>query len=134
SGSMADANKLPLVKWGLQRLVEQLDGRDHLAIVVYARVSGLFLPSAPCDAAHKADILKQIEKLKAEGSTNAGAGIQQSYEIASQNFKKDGINRVILATDGDFNVGITEDEPLVKLIEAKAKSKVFLTVLGFGMG
>ena len=134
SGSMADANKLPLVKWGLQRLVEQLDGRDHLAIVVYAGASGLYLPSTPCDAAHKPDILSKIDQLRAEGSTNAGAGIQQSYELAAQNFKKDGINRVILATDGDFNVGITEDEPLIKLIEAKAKSKVFLTVLGFGMG
>jgi len=71
---------------------------------------------------------------RSEGSTNAGAGIQQSYDIAAKSFKKDGINRVILATDGDFNVGITEDEPLIKLIEAKAKSKVFLTVLGFGMG
>ena len=75
---MADANKLPLVKWGLQRLVEQLDGRDHLAIVVYAGASGVYLPSTPCDAGHKPEILSKIDQLQAEGSTNASAGIQQS--------------------------------------------------------
>ena len=134
SGSMADANKLPLVKWALQRLVEQLDGKDQVAIVVYASASGLYLPSTRCDADHKAEIFSRIEQLHAEGSTNAGAGIQLSYEIAAKNFKTDGINRVILATDGDFNVGITQRDELTRLIEAKAKSKVFLTVLGFGMG
>ena len=134
SGSMADSNKLPLVKWALQRLVEQLDGRDQVAIVVYAGASGLYLPSTRCDGDHKPEILSRIEQLHAEGSTNAGAGIQLSYEIAAKNFKTDGINRVILATDGDFNVGITQRDELTKLIEAKAKSKVFLTVLGFGMG
>ncbi len=134
SGSMADHNKLPLVKWALQRLVEQLDGKDHVAIVVYAGASGLYLPSTRCDGDHKAEIFSRIEQLHAEGSTNAGAGIQLSYEIAAKNFKTDGINRVILATDGDFNVGITQRDELTKLIEAKAKSKVFLTVLGFGMG
>jgi Ca-activated chloride channel homolog len=134
SGSMADHNKLPLVKWALQRLVEQLDGKDHVAIVVYAGASGLYLPSTRCDGDHKAEIFSRIEQLHAEGSTNAGAGIQLSYEIAAKNFKSDGINRVILATDGDFNVGITQRDELTKLIEAKAKSKVFLTVLGFGMG
>jgi len=134
SGSMADHNKLPLVKWALQRLVEQLDGKDHVAIVVYAGASGLYLPSTRCDGDHKAGIFSRIEQLHAEGSTNAGAGIQLSYEIAAKNFKTDGINRVILATDGDFNVGITQRDELTKLIEAKAKSKVFLTVLGFGMG
>jgi Ca-activated chloride channel family protein len=133
SGSMADWNKLPLVKWSLQRLVEQLDGRDSLAIVVYAGASGLFLPSTPCDAGHRAEILSKIDQLVAQGSTNAGAGIQQSYDIAAKSFKPGGINRVILATDGDFNVGITQRDELTKLIEAKAKSKVFLTVLGFGM-
>ena len=134
SGSMADYNKLPLVKWALQRLVEQLDGKDQVAIVVYASASGLYLPSTRCDGDHKAEIFSRIEQLHAEGSTNAGAGIQLSYEIAAKNFKTDGINRVILATDGDFNVGITQCDELTKLIEAKAKSKVFLTVLGFGMG
>ncbi len=134
SGSMADANKLPLVKWSLQRLVEQLDGRDHLAIVVYAGAAGLFLSPTPCDPGHRAEILSKIDQLRAEGSTNGGAGIQQAYEIAEKNLKRDGINRVILATDGDFNVGITERDKLLGLIEAKAKSKIFLTVLGFGMG
>jgi Ca-activated chloride channel family protein len=134
SGSMADSNKLPLVKWSVSRLVEQLDGRDSLAIVVYAGASGLFLPSTLCDAGHRAEILSKIDQLVAQGSTNAGAGIQESYDIAVKNFKPSGINRVILATDGDFNVGITQRDDLIKLIEAKAKSKVFLTVLGFGMG
>jgi len=134
SGSMADGNKLPLVKWALQRLVEQLDGKDQVAIVVYAGASGLYLPSTRCDGDHKAEIFSRIEQLHAEGSTNAGAGIQLSYEIAVKNFKTGGINRVILATDGDFNVGVTQRDELTKLIEAKAKSKVFLTVLGFGMG
>jgi Ca-activated chloride channel family protein len=134
SGSMADANKLPLVKWGLQRLVEQLDERDRVAIVVYAGVAGDVLESTPCDDAHKPAILAEIDKLHAEGSTNGGAGIQRSYDIAAGNFKKDGTNRVILCTDGDFNVGVTQRDELLKLIEAKAKSKIFLTVLGFGMG
>jgi len=134
SGSMADYNKLPLVKWALQRLIEQLDGKDQVAIVVYAGAAGLYLPSTPCDGDHKAEISSRIEQLHAEGSTNAGAGIQLSYDIASKNLKANGINRVILATDGDFNVGITQRDELTKLIEAKAKSKVFLTVLGFGMG
>ena len=134
SGSMADANKLPLVKWALQRLVEQLDGKDHVAIVVYASASGLYLAPTRCDGDHKAEISSRIEQLHAEGATNVGSGLQLSYEIAAKNFKTDGINRVILATDGDFNVGITQRDELTRLIEAKAKSKVFLTVLGFGMG
>jgi Ca-activated chloride channel homolog len=132
SGSMADANKLPLVKWSLQKLVEQLGARDRVAIVVYANASGLFLRSTPCD--HKAEILSRIDQLVAQGSTNGGAGIQLAYDVAAQNFIKNGTNRVILATDGDWNVGTTSDAELVKLIEAKAKSGVFLSVLGFGMG
>ncbi len=134
SGSMADYNKLPLVKWALQRLVEQLDGKDQVAIVVYAGASGLYLPSTRCDGDRKAEIFSKIDQLHAEGSTNAGAGLQLAYEIAAKNFKPDGINRVILATDGDFNVGVTQRDELTRLIEAKAKSKVFLSVLGFGMG
>jgi Ca-activated chloride channel family protein len=134
SGSMADANKLPLVKWALQRLVEQLDGRDRLSIVVYAGAAGRYLSPTPCDPGHRAEILSKIDQLHAEGSTNGGAGIQQAYDEAAKNYKADGINRVILCTDGDFNVGITQRDELLKLIEAKAKSKVFLTVLGFGMG
>jgi Ca-activated chloride channel family protein len=132
SGSMDALDRLPLVQWGLQRLVEQLGEDDRVAIVVYATSSGLFLPSTSC--IKKAEISSAIESLRAGGSTNGGAGIQLAYDVATQNFIKNGTNRVILATDGDFNVGITEDNDLVRLIEAKAKSGVFLSVLGFGMG
>jgi Ca-activated chloride channel family protein len=132
SGSMADANKLPLVQWGLQRMIEQLGENDQIAIVVYASASGLVLPSTSC--IKRAEITSAIEQLRAGGSTNGGAGIQLAYDIATQNFIKNGTNRVILATDGDFNVGVSGDDELVKLITAKAKSGVFLSVLGFGMG
>ena len=132
SGSMADANKLPLVKWSLEKLVEQLGERDKVAIVVYASASGVFLPSTSCQ--QKTKILQRIEELKAEGSTNAGAGLEVAYKVAAENFIQGGVNRVIMAIDGDFNVGVTSDSELIKLIEAKAKSKVFLSVLGFGMG
>ena len=97
-------NKLPLVQWSLQRLVEQLGENDQIAIVVYASASGLVLPSTSC--IHKAEILSAIEQLRAGGSTNGGAGIQLAYDVATQHFIKNGTNRVILATDGDFNVGV----------------------------
>jgi Ca-activated chloride channel homolog len=132
SGSMADANKLPLVQWGLGRMIEQLGENDQIALVVYASASGLVLPSTSC--IKRAEITSAIEQLRAGGSTNGGAGIQLAYDIATQNFIKNGTNRVILATDGDFNVGVSDDDELVKLISAKAKSGVFLSVLGFGMG
>jgi Ca-activated chloride channel family protein len=132
SGSMQEPNKLPLVQWGLQRLVEQLGENDQVAIVVYAAASGLVLPSTSC--IHKADIMSAIEQLRAGGSTNGGAGIQLAYDVAAQHFIKKGTNRVILATDGDFNVGVASPGELVRLIEAKAKSGIFLSVLGFGMG
>jgi Ca-activated chloride channel homolog len=132
SGSMDDPNKLPLVQWGLQRLVEQLGENDRVAIVVYASASGLVLPSTSC--IHKAEILSAIEGLRAAGSTNGGAGIQLAYDTAAKDFLKNGTNRVILATDGDLNVGVTGDDELVRLIEAKAKSGVFLSVLGVGTG
>ena len=134
SGSMAATNKLPLLKWGLERLVEQLSPRDRVALVVYAGSASVFLDSTPCDSDGKATILSRIDQLRAEGSTNGGSGIQLAYDIAARNFMKDGVNRVLLATDGDFNVGITQRDELIKLIEAKAKSNVFLSVLGFGMG
>ncbi|HKM53681.1 MAG TPA: von Willebrand factor type A domain-containing protein, partial [Isosphaeraceae bacterium] len=134
SGSMAAANKLPLLKWGLERLVEQLSPRDRVALVVYAGSASVFLDSTPCDPGGKATILSRIGQLRAEGSTNGGSGIQLAYDCAARNFKKDGVNRVLLATDGDFNVGITLRDELITLIEAKAKSNVFLSVLGFGMG
>jgi Ca-activated chloride channel family protein len=132
SGSMNEPNKLPLVQWGLQRLVEQLGENDQVAMVVYAGASGLVLPSTSCQ--NKAAIDGAIEQLQAGGSTNGGAGIQLAYDVATQHFIKNGTNRVILATDGDFNVGIQDVDKLVELIEAKKKSGVFLSVLGFGMG
>jgi Ca-activated chloride channel family protein len=132
SGSMQSPNKLPLVQWSLQRLVEQLGENDQVAMVVYAAASGLVLPSTSC--IHKTEVLDAIEQLRAGGSTNGGAGIQLAYDVATKNFIKNGTNRVILATDGDFNVGTTGIDDLTRLIEAKAKSGVYLSVLGYGMG
>jgi Ca-activated chloride channel family protein len=132
SGSMEDVNKLPLVKSGLKLLVEQLDERDRVAIVVYAGASGLVLPSTTGD--RKQIILSAIEHLEARGSTNGGAGIHLAYETAAENIIAKGANRVILCTDGDFNVGVTSHDELIRLIQEKARTGVFLTVLGFGMG
>jgi Ca-activated chloride channel homolog len=132
SGSMAEPSKLPLVQWGLQRLVEQLGENDQIALVVYADAAGVVLTSTSCSK--RAEIMSAIDELRAAGSTNGGAGIQLAYDIATKNFIKNGTNRVILATDGDFNVGVSDDDELVKLISAKAQTGVFLSVLGFGMG
>jgi Ca-activated chloride channel family protein len=132
SGSMDAPNRLPLVKASLRLLVPRLRPDDRVAIAVYAGASGLALPSTK--ASHQAEILDAIDRLQAEGSTNGAAGIQLAYDIAKANFIPGGVNRVILATDGDFNVGVTSEGELVRLIEEKAKSNVFLTVLGFGMG
>ncbi len=132
SGSMDEPDRLPLVQWGLQRLVEQLGENDRVAIVVYAGAAGLVLPSTSCQK--KPEVMAAIGRLKAGGSTNGGAGIQLAYDIATKNFIQNGTNRVILATDGEFNVGISDDDKLVELITQKAKSGVFLSVLGFGMG
>jgi Ca-activated chloride channel family protein len=132
SGSMDEPNKLPLVKQSLRMLVNRLRPDDRVAIVVYAGASGLALPST--SAAQKARILDAIDELQPGGSTNGEAGIQLAYDIAKANFIPGGVNRVILATDGDFNVGTTSEGELTRLVEEKAKSGVFLTVLGFGMG
>jgi Ca-activated chloride channel family protein len=132
SGSMNAPNKLPLVKAALRLLVENMGENDRVAIVIYSNVAGLYLRSTSC--IHQAEILSAIDQLEAGGSTNGGAGIQLAYDTAAQHFIKGGTNRVILATDGDFNVGISDDNALVRLIEAKARSKIFLSVLGFGMG
>jgi Ca-activated chloride channel family protein len=132
SGSMRDANKLPLVKDGLRLLVEKLGENDRVAMVVYAGASGLVLPSTL--GTHKEKIMYAIDSLEAGGSTNGASGIQLAYDTAVAHFVKGGANRVILATDGDFNVGITDQSQLVDLIEKKAASGVFLSVLGFGMG
>ena len=132
SGSMRGHNKLPLVKAAMKMLVEQLGEGDRVAIVVYAGASGLVLDSTSCD--RKEEIISALDKLRSGGSTNGGAGIELAYSVAVSNFIKDGTNRVILATDGDFNIGTTNNSELIRLIEKKASSGVFLSVLGFGMG
>jgi secreted protein with Ig-like and vWFA domain len=132
SGSMDAENKLPLVKESLRLLVEKLSPDDRVAIVTYAGNSGLALPST--SAGKKNEILSALGDLRPSGSTNGAMGIQLAYDIAKANFITGGANRVILCTDGDFNVGVTGEGDLTRLIEEKAKSGVFLTVLGFGMG
>jgi Ca-activated chloride channel homolog len=132
SGSMDEPNKLPLVKESLRLLVAKLKPEDRVAIAVYAGSSGLALPST--SVSRRQEILDAIDGLSAGGSTNGAMGIQLAYDIARANFIQGGINRVILATDGDFNVGVTSRGDLVRLIEEKARSGVFLTALGFGMG
>ena len=132
SGSMNEPSKLPLVQQSLRMLTEQLGEGDRVTMVVYAGSSGLVLP--PTNGEKKADILAAIEKLQAGGSTHGSAGIQLAYEQAVAGFIKEGVNRVILCTDGDFNVGVSSPEELEKLISQKAKSGVFLSVLGFGSG
>jgi Ca-activated chloride channel family protein len=132
SGSMNKPNKLPLVKQSLRLLVNQLRADDRVAIAVYAGKSGLALPSTR--AREKATILEAIDELSPGGSTNGAMGIHLAYDIAKANFVAGGVNRVILATDGDFNVGTTSEGELVRLIGEKAASGVFLSVLGFGMG
>jgi len=132
SGSMFEPNKLPLVKQGLELLVNQLRPKDRVAIVVYAGNAGLVLPSTP--GSNKGAILSAIQGLEAGGSTAGGAGIKLAYEVAKENFLDGGNNRVILATDGDFNVGASSDGELEQLIESKRNDRIFLTVLGFGTG
>ena len=130
SGSMTPWERLPLVKQAMRLLVEKLTENDRVAIVVYAGASGLALPSTSGD--HKEQILEALENLQAGGSTNGAEGIQLAYKIAAENFIKGGVNRVILATDGDFNVGVTSQGDLTQLIEEKAHTGVFLSVLGVG--
>ncbi len=132
SGSMEPENRLPLVKQAFKLLVQQLRPQDRVSIVVYAGAAGLVLPST--SGSEKARIIAAIDKLHAGGSTAGGEGIQLAYRIAGENFIKEGNNRVILATDGDFNVGISSEKALEKLIEKEREQGVFLSVLGFGMG
>ena len=132
SGSMNEPNKLPLVKKSLSMLASQLTENDKVAIVVYAGAAGCVLPST--NGANKQAILSSLEHLNAGGSTNGGQGIQLAYSIAKEHFIEGGVNRVILCTDGDFNVGVTGDNALVEMMQANAKSNIFLTCLGFGMG
>ena len=132
SGSMQPENKLPLLKKAMTLLLNQLQPSDQVAIVTYASSTGLVLPSTPCS--NKPAIQAAIDGLNSGGSTNGEGGIQLAYKTAEQTFLKNGINRVILATDGDFNVGVSDPAELQKIITDKAKGGVFLSVLGFGMG
>ena len=132
SGSMGRPNKLPLVKESLKMLLGQLQKDDRIAIVVYAGAAGCVLESTP--VSEKGKILDALDKLNAGGSTAGGAGIELAYKKAEKNFIKEGNNRVILTTDGDFNVGVSSPDELEKLIEKKRKSGVFLSVLGYGTG
>lgn len=132
SGSMAYPDKLPLLKKAFALLVEQLRPTDRVAIVVYAGAAGLVLPSTP--GSQRAEILAALEQLEAGGSTAGGAGIRLAYETAREHFIDGGNNRVVLATDGDFNVGASSDAEMVRLIEKERDDGVFLTVLGFGTG
>ncbi|QCK16388.1 vWA domain-containing protein [Mangrovivirga cuniculi] len=132
SGSMGQTNKLPLLKSAFKMLVEELRPEDRVAIVVYAGAAGMVLPST--SGSDKEQIIKALDNLNAGGSTAGGAGIKLAYKIAEENFIEDGNNRIILATDGDFNVGQSSNGFLENLIVEKRKSGVFLTTLGFGMG
>ncbi|MEM8568338.1 MAG: von Willebrand factor type A domain-containing protein [Bacteroidota bacterium] len=132
SGSMSNHNKLPLLKKAFKLLVKKLRPEDNVAIVVYAGAAGEVLSSTSGSAKFK--IIDALDNLEAGGSTAGGAGIQLAYKIAKRNFKENGNNRVILATDGDFNVGASSNAAMEDLIEEKRKDGVFLTVLGFGMG
>ncbi|MDB5347581.1 MAG: hypothetical protein JWP89_5958 [Schlesneria sp.] len=132
SGSMQAANKLPLVKQAMTMLCEELNERDRIAIVTYAGDAGVKLASTP--GSDQTQIMQSIEALQAGGSTNGAAGINLAYEEALRHFNGEGENRVILCTDGDFNVGVSSDDQLVELIQQQAKTKVFLSIFGFGMG
>ncbi len=132
SGSMGAVNRLPLLQQSLHTLVDQLNERDRVAIVAYAGSAGLVLPTTSGN--RKDTIHNAIDRLHAGGSTNGGEGILLAYRTAENSFLPGGINRVILGTDGDFNVGVTNQGDLVRLIEEKRKSGVYLTILGFGMG
>ncbi len=132
SGSMDSPDKLPLVKQSLRMLVDQLRPQDRVALVVYAGAAGLVLPSTP--GSERGRILDALERLEAGGSTAGGAGLRLAYEVARENHLPGGNNRVILATDGDFNVGVSSDAEMIRLVEDRRGQGTFLTVLGFGTG
>jgi len=132
SGSMDEPNKLPLLKESLKILVKELRSIDKVSIVVYAGSAGVVLE--PTSGDNKDEIMDAFDDLHAGGSTAGGEGIELAYKLAQQNFIKEGNNRIVVATDGDFNVGAFSDDDMLKLIEQKRESGVFLTVLGFGMG
>ncbi len=132
SGSMKADNKLPLLKKALGLLLDELSDEDRIAVVAYAGAAGLVIESTP--ATEKKKILKAINKLSAGGSTAGGEGVELAYKVAKENLVKGGNNRVILATDGDFNVGTSSTGDLVRMIEEKRKDGIYLTICGFGMG
>ena len=132
SGSMSSPNKLPLLKSAFKLLANELRPQDKVSIVVYAGAAGLVLP--PTDGNSKDKIMKALDNLQAGGSTAGGAGIKLAYKLAKENFVEGGNNRVVLATDGDFNIGASSNAEMERLIEEKRQDGVFLTVLGFGMG
>jgi Ca-activated chloride channel family protein len=132
SGSMSPANKLPLLQNAFKLLVKELGANDRASIVVYAGAAGLVLPSTA--ATQKDAIIAAIDRLHAGGSTAGGAGIKLAYKVAEKNFIQEGNNRIILATDGDFNIGVSSTSELVRMIEDYRKKGIFLTILGFGMG
>lgn len=132
SGSMQNPNKIGLLKSSMKMLAHQLNANDSVGIVVYAGAAGVVLK--PTSGDNTAAIHKALDQLQAGGSTNGGAGIHAAYALAQQHFIKNGINRVILATDGDFNVGTVNQNALKQLIEAKRKTNISLSVMGFGMG
>jgi len=132
SGSMASHDKLPLLREGFKMLSKTLREEDFVSIVVYAGAAGAVL--LPTSGADQGTIMGALDTLRSGGSTNGGQGIQLAYKLAEQNFDPDAINRVILASDGDFNVGMTDKDTLIHLIEEKRKSGVYLSVLGFGRG
>ncbi len=132
SGSMGSPNKLPLLQKAFRLLVNELGPNDRVSIVVYAGAAGLVLPSTA--ASQKEAIVSAIERLNAGGSTAGGAGIKLAYKVAQENFISEGNNRIILATDGDFNVGVSSTSELVRMVEDYRKKGIFLTILGFGMG
>jgi Ca-activated chloride channel homolog len=132
SGSMQSWDKLPLVKQAFRALVNELRPQDRVAIVVYAGNAGLVLPST--SGSDKTTILEAIDRLEAGGSTAGGAGIKLAYDVARDNYLPEGNNRLILATDGDFNVGVSSDAEMIRLVETRREEGTFLTVLGFGTG
>ena len=132
SGSMSEPRKLPLVKEGLRKLAERLGEKDRIAIVVYAGSAGLVLDSTP--ATERSTIMRKLNQMQSGGSTNGGEGIRLAYQVARDHFIDGGVNRVILCSDGDFNVGTTSNDELVRLVETEAKGGIDITVLGFGMG
>ena len=132
SGSMNSPDKLPLAKKALGMLIEQMTAEDNIAIVVYAGAAGTVLE--PTSGDDKAKIMAALERLSAGGSTAGGEGLRRAYALAEQSFDEDAVNRVMLLTDGDFNVGITSDERLEDFVSRKRDSGVYLSVMGFGRG